>query len=67
MEEKSKEEKIKIIMKQTSYSESESYEKLDQFKGNVENVILDYMGGSNVKVRSTTNNQKIFKAMRELY
>ena len=67
MEEKSKEEKIKIIMKQTSYSESESYEKLDEFKGNIENVILDYMGGSNVKVRSTTNNQKIFKAMRELY
>ena len=54
-------------MKQTSYSEKESCEKLDEFEGNVESVILDYMGGSNVKVRNTTNNQKIFKAMRELY
>ena len=67
MEDKSKEEKVKTIMKQTSYSETECYEKLNEFGGNVESVILDYMGGSNVPVRNTTNNQKIFKAMRELY
>jgi hypothetical protein len=61
------ENKIKMIMRQTSYTREETEEKMKEYDNNVEKVILNFLGGSKVKERETTNNQKIFKAFRELY
>lgn len=61
------ENKIKMIMRQTSYTREETEEKMKECDNNVEKVILNFLGGSKVKERETTNNQKIFKAFRELY
>lgn len=67
MEEKVKDAKTKIVMNQTTYSYDEAKTKLQCHEWNIEAVILDFMGGSNVQERELSNNQKIFKAFRDLY
>jgi hypothetical protein len=37
-------DKIKMLMNQTIYSREEAEQKLQQFDGNVENAIKDYLG-----------------------
>jgi len=65
MEQLKFEEKAKIIMKQTNYTYDKSIEKLNEFNGNMEKVILEYMGGSNVKEKELSTNQMFFKAIRD--
>ena len=65
MEQLKFEEKAKIIMKQTNYTYDKSIEKLNEFDGNMEKVILEYMGGSNVKEKELSTNQMFFKAIRD--
>ncbi len=65
MEQLKFEEKAKIIMKQTNYTYDKSIEKLNEFNGNMEKVILEYMGGSNIKEKELSTNQMFFKAIRD--
>lgn len=58
---------VDIICKQTNYTKEEAEQKLMEFDNDLEKVILDYMGGSKIKDREISNNQKIFKAFRDLY
>ena len=67
MEEKIKDAKVKIVMNQTSYTYDEAKGHLENKNWNIESVILEYMGGINVKEPELSNNQKIFKAFRDLY
>lgn len=67
MEEKVMDAKVKIVINQTSYTYDEAKKQLENNKWNIEAVILEFMGGSNVKEPEMSNNQKIFKAFRELY
>lgn len=67
MEEKVKDAKVKIVINQTSYTYDEAKKHLENKKWNIEAVILEFMGGTNVKERELSNNQKIFKAFRDLY
>ena len=55
---------VDIICKQTNYTKEEAEQKLMEFDNDLEKVILDYMGGSKIKDREISNNQKIFKAFR---
>lgn len=59
--------KIKVVCNQTNYTQREAEEKLKDLDFDVEKVILDYMGGSKEVKKEISNNQKFFKAMRELY
>ena len=61
------ENKIKMIMRQTSYTREETEKKMEEYENDVEKIILNFLGGSKVMEREITNNQKIFKAFRELY
>lgn len=67
MEEKVKDAKVKIVINQTSYTYDEAKKHLENKNWNIEAVILEFMGGTNVKERELSNNQKIFKAFRDLY
>ena len=67
MDEKVKDAKVKIVMNQTTYSYDEAKNNLEKSQWNIEAVILEFMGGSNVKEPEMSNNQKIFKAFRDLY
>ena len=61
------ENKIKMIMRQTSYTREETEKKMEEYENEVEKIILNFLGGSKIMEREITNNQKIFKAFRELY
>ena len=61
------ENKIKMIMRQTSYTRDATEKKMEEYENDVEKIILNFLGGSKVMEREITNNQKIFKAFRELY
>ena len=65
MEQLKLQEKAKIVMKQTDYSYDKTMEKLKEHDGNMEKVILEYMGGSNIKEKELTTNQMFFKAIRD--
>lgn len=67
MDQKVMDAKIKIVMNQTTYTMDEAKTHLTNHDWNIEAVILEFMGGSNVQERKLSNNQKIFKAFRELY
>ena len=60
-------EKIDIIKRQTNYDEDTIKKKLTDFEGNIEKVILDYMG-SDKKDKSPekriTKNQARYKEIR---
>jgi hypothetical protein len=59
--------KIRVVKSQTTYNDVDARTKLEYHNWNVENVILEFMGGSKIKEPEMSNNQKIFKAFRELY
>ena len=65
MEQLKLQEKVKIVMKQTDYTHDKAMEKLKEFDGNMEKVILEYVGGSNIKEKELTTNQMFFKAIRD--
>ena len=65
MEQLKLQEKAKIVMKQTDYSYDKTMDKLKEYDGNMEKVILEYMGGSNIKEKELTTNQMFFKAIRD--
>ena len=65
MEQLKLQEKAKIIMKQTDYNYDKSMDKLKEHDGNMEKVILEYVGGSNIKEKELTTNQMFFKAIRD--
>ena len=54
------ENKIKMIMRQTSYTREETEKKMEEYENDVEKIILNFLGGSKVMEREITNNQKIF-------
>lgn len=63
---------VKIIKRQTNYSNDEIEEKLKLHDNNVEAIILEYVSSTskknstnNMKTREISTNQKIFKAIRE--
>ncbi len=60
--------KINIVKRQTNYDDEQAIEKLKEFDNNIENVIRDYNGISQtVKEPTLSNNQKIFKTIREYF
>ena len=59
------EEKVQIIMRQTSYSENESREKLEKHSYDEILVIKDYFGIANKKQAPIKSvNQEIYKQLR---
>tara|TARA_Y100000816_G_C26083308_1_gene571296 strand:- start:1433 stop:1693 length:261 start_codon:yes stop_codon:yes gene_type:complete len=60
---------IGVICRQTTYDREKCIEKLEEFEGDFEKVLRDYHGiVENKKVESNlSNNQKIFKAIREKF
>jgi len=61
-------EKINIVKRQTNYDDEQAIEKLKEFDNNIENVIRDYNGiNQTVKEPKLSNNQKIFKTIREYF
>ena len=58
-------EVIELIMRQTEYDEATTISKLKHYKGDVVQVIREFMGGKKLskKVPSTTN-QKVFGEIR---
>tara|TARA_B100001142_G_C14321885_1_gene650779 strand:+ start:505 stop:711 length:207 start_codon:yes stop_codon:yes gene_type:complete len=62
-------ELINRIKRQTNYTEEEIIEKLKDFDNDEENVIRDFHGILEPVVSNTqmSNNQKIFKAIREKF
>jgi hypothetical protein len=60
-------EVIELIMRQTEYDEATTISKLKHYKGDVVQVIREFMGGkkSSKKVPSTTN-QKVFGEIRSM-
>ena len=67
------EEKINIIMRQTTYTAEESSNKLTHFNGDVLNVLRDYLNihQSNKSDKSAnvpaSVNQQIYKEFHELF
>lgn len=60
-------EEIKKIMIQTSYTYEESFEKFMKMNKNIENVILDYLGESSSRQKSSGDksmNQNIYSEIR---
>jgi hypothetical protein len=57
-------EKIRIVMNQTNYSETEAITKLEQFNGDYIKVIKDFMGIPEKKEEKKTINQEIFNQFR---
>ena len=57
---------IRLIKRQTDYSDETILKKLKEHENNVEKIILEYNEfDSNPKKADITTNQKIFKAIRE--
>ena len=56
---------IKILLRQTSYTQEECEEKL--ILNTLEECILEYLGGSKKKEETGTTNQNIFKAIRSFF
>ena len=56
---------VKVLLRQTSYTEAECEEKL--ILNTVENCILEYLGGSKKKEEAGTTNQNIFKVIRTFF
>ena len=64
----SQEEHIAIIKRQTDYSEEIIIEKLKIHDNNIENILKEYLGVQDKNEELyTSNNQKIFKVIRENY
>lgn len=63
--------KINVVMKQTNYDKLEAINKLMKMNYDEISVIKDYMGISNDKESSESNNlstqQKIYKSFREFF
>ena len=61
-------EKIAIIKRQTDYNEEKIQEKLKEFNGDVEKIIMEFHGISDKKEETNmSSNQKIFKAIRDFF
>ena len=56
---------IKILLRQTSYTEEECEQKL--ILNTLEECILEYLGGSKKKQEIGTTNQNIFKVIRDFF
>ena len=56
---------IKILLRQTEYTQEECEEKL--MLNTVEECILEYLGVSKKKEETGTTNQNIFKAIRSFF
>ena len=71
MDEKTQ-ESVKIIKRQTDYSEEKIIDLLNKFDGNVEKVIMDYHGidldkKKREKEAKLTTNQKIFRKIGDYF
>ena len=57
---------INIIMRQTNYTRDKAIEKLYEYKGNIEDVIKEYLGIDTITKQEPVQsvNQTIFKEMR---
>ena len=56
---------INIVMRQTTYDKNEAYDKLKMYKGDVNAVVREYLGGGSKKNEDNkTVNQQMFKEMR---
>jgi hypothetical protein len=65
-------DKIKMIQRQTSYSQEDAKDLLERFEGNVEKVVMHYHGIDLEKKKreqheKLTNNQKIFRSIGEFF
>ena len=64
-------EDLEIIMRQTSYTEEQAKSKYQEFAGNVEKVISDFLSDGDIKQKNVTNNkitslnQEIYKQIRD--
>lgn len=61
---------INIIKRQTDYNEEEIIKKLKEHNNDIEKIILEYNNVNmddinNEKIKNMSNNQKIFKVIRE--
>lgn len=67
MEKNNSDENIKIIKRQTNYSDDVIREKLIEHNNNIENILREYHGILNKKQdeNCTSTNQLIFKGIRE--
>lgn len=61
---KDENEKINIIMRQTTYTKEESIKLLNEL-GTVENCIKHYLGIKPKEEPNISTNQKIFKSIRD--
>jgi hypothetical protein len=67
------EEKINMIMRQTDYTAEESSAKLEKFKGDVLNVLRDYLNIYKINQPNKSTdvpasvNQQIYKEFHELF
>ena len=66
MENNNSDENIKVIKRQTNYSEDVIREKLIEHNNNIENILREYLGILNKKQdeNSSSTNQLIFKGIR---
>tara|TARA_Y100001970_G_C13864808_1_gene665993 strand:+ start:241 stop:444 length:204 start_codon:yes stop_codon:yes gene_type:complete len=65
-------DKIKIIKRQTNYDEDKIKELLEKHNNNVEKIIMEYHGINIDKKKEEefsklSNNQKIFRSMRDFF
>lgn len=56
--------KIQLIMRQTNYTEEIIREKLNKYNFNEIDVIKDYLGISEKKIKNNSVNQMIYKEIR---
>ena len=61
---------INIVKRQTNYSNEEIINKLKQHNNDIEKIILEYNNINmddinNKKIKNMSNNQKIFKVIRD--
>ena len=64
--------KISIIKRQTDYEEEKIKQKLQEYDNNIEKIIMEYHGidlekKEKDKFSNMTNNQKIFKSIRDFF
>tara|TARA_Y100001970_G_C13817966_1_gene643373 strand:+ start:201 stop:413 length:213 start_codon:yes stop_codon:yes gene_type:complete len=64
--------KISMIKRQTDYDEEKIKQKLQEHDNNVEKIIMEYHGidlekKEKDKFSNMTNNQKIFKSIRDFF
>lgn len=69
--EEKQQEYINIIKRQTDYDEETIIKKLDEFNNNIENILYEYYGIDLKKKqekqnKNLSNNQKIYKSIRDL-